>query len=158
MPGMTDLPDPDDLYGLMNTNSDMSFGEEEFDSSEAVTPDEFRNGSKSAKLTLAPTPTENVKSPRTIAAGYDKKNFILTIQFRDHTLYNYYDVPPRIWGELVSQDSIGKYMQKELDTWPIENRGKAAASGSAYYERKAKKSRKEQTEQEGLNNPANWWL
>ena len=158
MPGVNDLPEPSDLYELMSNNSDMSFKEEELDDSQAITPQEYRNGSKSAKLTLAPTPTENVKSPRTVAAGYDEKNFILTIQFRDLTLYNYYDVPPRIWGELVSQDSIGKYMQRELDTWPKENRGRAAASGSAYYERKAKRSRKEQTKQGGLNNPANWWL
>lgn len=88
------------------------------------TPEEFKSGSYTAKLTLKPTSTTNPARPRTVAAGYDFKNFILTVVFPDGTWYNYYDVPQTIWEEFKMANSKGRYLKASgLDDWP--SRGKA---------------------------------
>jgi len=107
-----------------------------------VTPDEARNGTVWAPLTDNPTATSNVEEPRTLAAGYDKKNFILTIQFRDGTLFNYYDVPPSIWREFRNAPSKGKYMQGGLDSW--KEKKPVSGHSPAHYSRVAKSARKAQ--------------
>ena len=106
------------------------------------TPDTLTNGSKWANLTLVPTETSNPDEPRTLGAGYDENYFILTVQFRDGTLYNYYDVPPKIWYAFRMSPSKGIYMQQELDAWP--RKGKVQGHSTGYYARKAKTARKQQ--------------
>lgn len=71
-----------------------------------------------AKLELKGTSTTNPDRPRTTAAGYDTKNEILTVVFRDGTWWNYYGVSPEMWGEFVSAPSKGEYLRDSgLDTW-----------------------------------------
>lgn len=54
-------------------------------------------GMRPAQLQDIPTSSSNYKRPRTVAAGYDSNNQILTVVFRDGTFWNYYDITPGIW-------------------------------------------------------------
>lgn len=155
MPGVEELPDPDALWNDIWSNQTYS-AQERYDKmikavldeqaaddpEDTTTPDEYRGGSKWAPLTENPTSTSNVEEPRTLAAGYDAKNFILTVQFRDGTLYNYYDVPPAIWREFRIAESKGKYMQADLDSWP--EKGKVSGHSESYYKRVSSAARKNQ--------------
>jgi hypothetical protein len=162
MPGVDELPDPDALWNDIWTNQSYSaqerydkmiaFEQDQYnadnpDPEDTTTPAAFRNGSKWAPLTENPTSTSNVNEPRTLGAGYDSKNFILTVQFRDGTLYNYYDVPPSIWREFRAAPSKGVYMQADLDSWPTK--GKVAGHSEKYYKRVASAARKNQKNKYG---------
>lgn len=69
-------------------------------------------------LTIRGTSTTNPASPRTVAAGYDRKTQVLTVVFRDGTWWNYYDVPEYMWAEFSAAESKGKYLRESgLDTW-----------------------------------------
>jgi KTSC domain-containing protein len=68
-----------------------------------------------AALTEVPTSSIFPARPRTVAAGYDSVRGVLTVLFRDATLYNYYQVDPREWGAFLSSRSKGRYIKKYLD-------------------------------------------
>lgn len=133
---------PQQRYDRMIKEEFDKWAEDNPDPDDTTTPDGARNGTVWASLTENPTSTTNVEEPRTLAAGYDRKNFILTIQFRDGTLYNYYDVPPSIWREFRFAESKGKYMQSGLDSWA--EKGPVAGHSHAHYARVAKSARKAQ--------------
>jgi hypothetical protein len=61
-----------------------------------------------AELTDVPTSTTNVKKPRTVAAGYDESRGILTVVFRDGTIWNYPNVTPGQWQNFHASISKGK--------------------------------------------------
>ena len=109
---------------------------------ETRTPDYARNGSWWANITQSPTYTTNPERPRTLGAGYDVTRYILTVQFRDNTLYNYYDVPPHIWEQFRGSSSKGKYMQRELDQWP--EKGPVSGHSNSYYAGKGRRASREQ--------------
>lgn len=60
-----------------------------------------------AALTDIPTSSTNVRRPRTVAAGYDEQRQVLTVMFRDGTLFNYYSVTPGEWKTFQSAYSKG---------------------------------------------------
>jgi hypothetical protein len=75
-------------------------------------------GMRPAQLQDIPTSSSNYKRPRTVAAGYDSNNQILTVVFRDGTFWNYYDITPGIWmifhsslskGPLINSDERNKH-------------------------------------------------
>lgn len=105
---------------------------------ETLTPEYARSGEWWAPLTHT-TETTNPERPRTIGAGYDVTRYILTVQFRDLTLYNYYDVPPNVWTQFRNAMSKGKYMQRDLDTWP--EKGPVTGHSQDYYEGRGKRAR-----------------
>lgn len=135
------LPEPDDLdlstvspelqaeYNKMlhevrndpDTWTDSKFTDPDL---QVVTPDYARNGSVSAPLTSV-TSSVNVERPRTVRAGYDSKNFILTVQFRDLTVYNYYDVSPGEWIDFNLSASKNDYIKAVLD---FKDHGQASIS------------------------------
>jgi hypothetical protein len=61
-----------------------------------------------AELTDVPTSTTNVKKPRTVAAGYDEIRKVLTVVFRDGTIWNYDNVTPGQWQNFQASISKGK--------------------------------------------------
>jgi hypothetical protein len=61
-----------------------------------------------------PGQTSNPVRPRTQAIGYDEEARELRIKFREGSIYVYYDVPPDVYEELLSVDSIGHYMNDHL--------------------------------------------
>ena len=49
-----------------------------------------------------------------LAAGYDPKSRILQVVFRTGGTYRYKNVPSDKYDELISADSIGKFMHKHI--------------------------------------------
>jgi hypothetical protein len=95
---------------------------------------QFDEDDSPAPLTVVPTSTTDPNRPRTVAAGYDKKNFKITVVFRDGTFYNYYEVSPTEWAAFKSRVSKGKYIYQYLDSKP---RGPASTAGISAAGRKA---------------------
>ena len=114
--GLQDSPD---------TYEDPRRADPEF---EAITPTELTDGSFWARQNMS-TPTSNPDRPRTRTAGYDSKNYILTVQFRDGTLYNYYDVNPEIWDEFRSATSINDFITSTFASW--SNKGPVTGASSS---------------------------
>ncbi|MBQ8772054.1 MAG: KTSC domain-containing protein [Clostridia bacterium] len=46
--------------------------------------------------------------------GYDERLQFLHIQFVNGTTYEYYDVPKRIYIDLITASSVGKYFHKYI--------------------------------------------
>lgn len=61
-----------------------------------------------------PGQTSNTARPRTLAIGYDAESRELRIKFREGGIYVYYGVPPDVYEEMLSADSIGHYMNDHL--------------------------------------------
>jgi hypothetical protein len=72
-----------------------------------------------ATATLMTTTTSiNPARPRTLKAGYDYENEVLTVVFRDGTWWQYRDVPVELWTEFKSSESKGRFLRDSgLDTW-----------------------------------------
>lgn len=64
------------------------------------------------------THTSNPERPRTIAAGYDPKNAIVRVTFRNGVTYEYLGVSPRIWSTFQRAPSPGRYINQVLDQYP----------------------------------------
>lgn len=80
---------------------------------EAYNPANF-----SGNYVEAPTATSKPERPRTVAAAYDPARSVLTIIFRDSTIYNYYDVSMDEWYEFTSKDTKWQYIRDVLDYKP----------------------------------------
>lgn len=68
-----------------------------------------------APITEVPTSTTNPHRPRTVAAGYDAARKVLTVVFRDGTIYNYYGVGGLEWGRFLSTESKGVFIYRFLN-------------------------------------------
>ncbi len=67
---------------------------------------------------VLPSNTTNETRPRTLALGYDPESRIVMTTFRDGTVWQYYNVPPEVWGNFVSDPSPGRYIREVLDSYP----------------------------------------
>lgn len=77
------------------------------------------NDRSPARLTDVPTSSTNFKKPRTVAAGYDKNRGVLTVMFRDGTLWNYYDVSRDEWIKFHASISKGNpYINRQFLSKP----------------------------------------
>lgn len=79
-----------------------------------------------APISISPTSTTNWRRPRTVAAGYDATRMVLTVVFRDGTMYNYYSVSKMTWNSFRNAYSKGRYIRMYLDG---RRRGPAQFSG-----------------------------
>lgn len=93
---------PDRFYAPQNTYIDIT--EEEVDEmgEYGVSPN------APAELTDIPTSSLNASRPRTVAAGYDASRKILTVVFRDGTVWNYSGVTEGEWQNFHSSISKGR--------------------------------------------------
>ena len=57
---------------------------------------------------------EQLESDMLLAAGYDQKSRILQVVFRTGGTYRYKNVPSDKYDELMSAESIGQYMHKNI--------------------------------------------
>ena len=55
-----------------------------------------------------------VESNMLIAVGYDRKSRVLEVIFRTGGKYRYKNVPSYKYDELMSAESIGKYMHEHI--------------------------------------------
>lgn len=60
-----------------------------------------------------------------LAAGYDPGTCTLEVEFRNHRIYRYLDVPPEDWMALQSSDSPGAYfsahIRNDYECWRLVN-------------------------------------
>lgn len=56
-----------------------------------------------------------VSSSNLSSVGYDEDDRILEIKFNSGGVYQYYDVPPRIYQELMNASSHGKYFHSNIN-------------------------------------------
>jgi len=55
-----------------------------------------------------------VASSNIASVGYDKEAHILEIEFHHGAIYQYVDVPEKVYEELMSSPSQGAYFKNEL--------------------------------------------
>lgn len=96
---------------------DTLIQEENPDVTQPGDPD-FEIDSGANSTAMSATSSSNPARPRTIKAGYDRKNQILTIVFRDGLWYEYRGVPEEMWQGFQAAPSKGKYLAASgLDSW-----------------------------------------
>lgn len=67
---------------------------------------------------MTTTTSSNPSKPRTLKAGYDYANNILTVVFRDGTWWEYRNVPEELWTAFKMSESKGRFLRDSgLDTW-----------------------------------------
>jgi hypothetical protein len=74
-----------------------------------------RDGDDSMLLPYQPTPSINPARPRTLAAGYDSDSKTLRVRFRDGTVYEYFNVPQRVWRNFRRVKSPGRAINRTLN-------------------------------------------
>lgn len=57
---------------------------------------------------------ELVSSSNIAEIGYDEDRRILEVLFRSGGVYQYFDVPPQIYGEMRQASSIGQYINSNI--------------------------------------------
>lgn len=55
-----------------------------------------------------------VESSNLNSVGYDDETNILEIEFKDNSIYQYSNVPEYIYNELLTADSKGSYLHKNI--------------------------------------------
>ncbi|OJV34326.1 MAG: KTSC domain-containing protein [Bacteroidales bacterium 36-12] len=55
-----------------------------------------------------------VVSSNIASVGYDENEHILEIEFHHRAVYQYFDVPEKIYEELMSSPSLGAYFMNEV--------------------------------------------
>jgi hypothetical protein len=69
-------------------------------------------------FTEVPTQTSMIDRPRTVAASYSPERSVLTLVFRDSTIYNYYDVSIDEWRDFKRLSSKWAYISDHLNFKP----------------------------------------
>jgi hypothetical protein len=80
------------------------------------------------------TSSSNPSRPRTLSAGYDRANQVLTVLFREGQWWEYRGVPEEMWFGFRDAESKGKYLRSSgLDNWG--DMGPADISGMPRHRR-----------------------
>jgi len=70
------------------------------------------------EFTEVPTQTSMIDRPRTVAASYSPERSVLTLVFRDSTIYNYYDVTIEEWRDFKRLSTKWAYISDYLNFKP----------------------------------------
>ena len=63
-----------------------------------------------------PVERQSVKSRILRSVGYDEKIKILEIEFQNGLVYQFLNVPPKVYTDLMHSDEIGKYFSEKIRT------------------------------------------
>jgi hypothetical protein len=55
-----------------------------------------------------------VSSSNVESVGYDEDSETLEVEFKNGTLYQYFDVPQGVFNGLVNADSVGGYLAENI--------------------------------------------
>jgi hypothetical protein len=55
-----------------------------------------------------------VTSSNVADVGYDALTMTLEIGFKDGTVYQYFDIPESVYQELLSADSVGRFLNQQV--------------------------------------------
>jgi hypothetical protein len=75
---------------------------------------------------------QEVESTTMRSVGYNQTKQILEIEFQSGMIYQYLDIPPAIYKELLEAESKGRYFNSEIrDTYEfvrVDRKGRRGAS------------------------------
>lgn len=57
---------------------------------------------------------QTVVSSNVAEVGYDDNSRTLEVQFNNGGVYQYFDVPPQIYSEMIRAGSIGQYLNANI--------------------------------------------
>lgn len=60
-------------------------------------------------MNRAPVSSSNVAS-----VGYDISTMTLEVEFKNGSVYQYFDVPESLYQELIGAESIGTYLSQQI--------------------------------------------
>ena len=55
-----------------------------------------------------------VSSSAISSVGYDRKEKTLELEFSSGGVYDYYEVPPKVYAALMSAESKGRFISEEI--------------------------------------------
>lgn len=55
-----------------------------------------------------------VTSSNVASIGYDSKTQTLEVEFKNGSIYQYFDIPQPVYEQFMSADSIGKYLSAHI--------------------------------------------
>jgi hypothetical protein len=55
-----------------------------------------------------------VSSSAISSVGYDERKSVLEVEFQSGAVYDYLDVPPKVWKELQAADSKGRFVSRRI--------------------------------------------
>lgn len=55
-----------------------------------------------------------VSSSNLNSVGYDEETITLEVEFKDGSLYQYFDVPVTVYQELMGAGSVGQYFAQNI--------------------------------------------
>lgn len=65
----------------------------------------------------------HVDSSAISSVGYDERSSVLEVEFSSGTVYDYYNVPPRIYRDLLKASSKGSFVSRRVrDRYPFVRR------------------------------------
>lgn len=97
--------------------TDTYAAQEEQDPATREALEAYKLGDETLLLPYQPTPSINPPRPRTLAAGYDARTQTLRVKFRDGAVYEYHDVPPRVWRNFKRVKSPGRAINRVLNNY-----------------------------------------
>ncbi|HEX7186251.1 MAG TPA: KTSC domain-containing protein [Thermoanaerobaculia bacterium] len=64
-----------------------------------------------------------IESSAISSVGYDPRSEVLEVEFSSGAVYDYYEVPPRVYRALLKAPSKGQYVSRRIrDRYPFERR------------------------------------
>ena len=63
---------------------------------------------------------KHVDSTAISSVGYDERSSVLEVEFEGGAVYDYFDVPPKIYQDLLKASSIGSFVSRQVrDQYPF---------------------------------------
>ena len=64
-----------------------------------------------------------VDSSAISSVGYDARKSVLEVEFRSGAVYDYLEVPPKVWDALLKAPSKGRFVSRRIrDRFPFVRR------------------------------------
>ena len=97
-----------EAYDLLKTYSPSSSAERPAQQPARPGPSTAQDGSRTSFAQV------RVQSSNIHSVGYDRDAQILQVEFHNGYIYQYFNVPERVYTDLVSANSKGKYLNKHI--------------------------------------------
>jgi len=66
---------------------------------------------------------QHVASSAISSVGYDERSSVLEVQFESGAVYDYFDVPPKVYQDLLKAPSKGSFVSRRIrDQYPFVRR------------------------------------
>lgn len=66
---------------------------------------------------------ETVASSAISSVGYDERSSVLEVEFEGGAVYDYFNVPPKVYKDLLKASSKGRFVSRRIrDHYPFAKR------------------------------------